>query len=278
MKSKVLEHNYTVERIKVSDLEVDTRVQRDALQMGKVDKIVRDYNRDAVGVIHVSRRLTENGSLVGHYIIDGAHRTEATRRVTENVGEMVCHVFEGLTLEQEAQMFLDLNYGNQPSPLEKHKNRVVAQDPQALRVEEGVHKYGWAVSKDPANGHVNCIMKLYAIDALSEKIEADPDLISMTFLVITRAWGNDRRGAQAVILEGIARLIAEHGSKINFDHLIDRLKVYPGGPGDLRTESARFASLTKGKVAMSVANLITEWYNKGKGERKSALPPWRKRA
>lgn len=273
MSSKTLEHNYTVERIKVSDLEVDTRVQRDALQMSKVDKIVKFYNPDAVGVTHVSRRVDK-----GNYIIDGAHRTEATRRVTENTGEMVCHVFEGLTLEQEAQMFLDLNYANQPSPLEKHKNRVVAHDEQALRVEEGVHKYGWAVSKDPANGHVNCIMKLYMLDALSQKIEADPDLISMTFLVITRAWGNDRRGAQAVILEGIARLIAEHGSRINFDHLIDRLKVYPGGPGDLRTESARFASLTKGKVAMSVANLITEWYNKGKGERKSALPPWRKRA
>jgi hypothetical protein len=40
MKTKADERTYTVEELKVADLLVDTRVQRDGLQQMKVDNIV----------------------------------------------------------------------------------------------------------------------------------------------------------------------------------------------------------------------------------------------
>lgn len=273
--SKTLESTYTVERLKVADLLVDKRVQRDEFQAKKVDKIVANFNPDALGVIHVSRRTD------GDYVIDGWHRKEAVYRVTDAAGDMVCHVYTGLTLAEEAQMFLDLNEGNQPSPLEKHKVRVQTGDTQALRIEKAVHAYGWAVSPIPAGGHVNAVRKLYQLDELSEKAEGgplDPSLLQLTFLTITRAWGNDRHGSQAVILEGIARLYLEHGSKIDLDHLVDRLKNHKGGARKLHQEATQFTMVTGGRVAMAVAYLITEAYNRGKkNDAKSALPAWRKR-
>lgn len=274
-----IEHNYVVEEIKVSDLDIDRRVQREGLKKKKVENMVRRYNPDALGVIHVSRRKTENGALVGNYVIDGWHRMETVRIVTENAGTIVCHVYEGLTVADEAQMFLDLNYGDQPTALDKHKVRVTGGDPQALRIEESVNKYGWKISPVPANGNVNAIVKLYALDELSQAIEAEPDLVSVTFLVITRAWGIDRAGSQAVILEALGRMFAEHSSKIDVPYLIERLKVYPGGPQALHMESARLASITKGKVSMAVASLVTDWYNKSLGSNsKRALPRWSKRS
>jgi hypothetical protein len=271
-----LEHTYTVERLKATDLLVDKRVQRDAVQPRKIDNIVKNFNPDALGVIHVSRRADK-----GDYVIDGWHRKDAVIRVTDGTGDMVAHVYSGLTLAQEAQMFLDLNMANQPNPLEKHKARVSAGDEQALRIERHVHAYGWTVSPVPAPGHVNAIQKLYVLDALSEKAEGgplDPSLLQLTFLTITRAWSNDRYASQAVILEGIGRLFLEHRTKIDVDHLVDRLRNHKGGARKLHQEATQLTVITGGRVSMAVASLITEAYNKGKkDDAKSALPAWRKR-
>jgi hypothetical protein len=190
-------------------------------------------------------------------------------------------VYKGLTLAQEAQMFLDLNYANQPSPLEKHKARVSAEDEQALRIEASVHAYGWAVHPHAATGHVNAINKLYRLDEISQNAPGgpkEPSLLQLVFLTITRAWSTDRYGSQAVLLEGLGALFNEHGSKIDVDHLVDRLKNYKGGARKLHAEAKQFANTTGGSVSMSLAWLVTEIYNKGKkNDAKSALPTWRKR-
>lgn len=277
MSAPTLEHTYTVEELKVADLLVDKRVQRDELQPKKVDEIVKKFNSDALGVIHVSRR--KDG---GDYIIDGWHRKEVVYRVTEAAGSIVAHVYTGLTLAQEAQMFLDLNYGNQPSPLEKHKVRVQTGDKQAQRIEDAVHAYGWAIHPTPANGHVNAVQRLYQLDDLSENAPGgprEPSLLQLTFLVISRAWQNDRYASQSVILEGIGRLINEHGSRIDIDHLVDRLRNYKGGPRKLHQEATQLKNSLGGKVGMHVAWVITEAYNKGKPtDSRTALPAWRKRS
>lgn len=275
MSSNTPQHTYTVETVKVSDLDVDRAVQRDELKPRKVEMIVRNYNRDALGVLHVSRRRTANGALVGMYVIDGWHRMEATRRVTDNTGEMTAHVYDGLTLAEEAAMFLALNDRTAVTALDKHKVRVAGGDEQALRIEEAVRAYGWKVSGVPADGNVNAIIKLYAIDELSQALEMEPDLIRATFLVITRAWGTDRHAAQSVILEGLASLFAEHGSHIDVPYLIERLKVYPGGAATLHAEATHLARVTHTKVSMMVASQITDWYNKPKGARsKTLLHKW----
>ncbi len=273
-KTRDLEHTYEVEELKVGSLLIDPRVQRDHLEMRKVDHMVANYNPDAMGVIHVSRRKD------GDYIIDGWHRTETKRRITENQGTIVAHVFKGLTLVQEARMFYDLNYASNPNPMVKHKVMVSAQDEQALRIEDAVHAYGWAIHKDAANGHVNAIIKLYALDAIDQKLPEplEPSVLRFTFLVLSRAWLNDKHAAQGVILDGLAHLYLEHRGRIDVDHLVDRLKNYQGGPRRLMREARNLNQSLGGKISMHIAWIITEAYNKGKrNDAKSALPPWRKR-
>jgi hypothetical protein len=274
--TKTLEETYTVEQLKAADLLVDRRVQRDALQPKKVDDIVADYNPNALGVVTVSRRID------GDYVIDGWHRKEAVIRVTDGTGEVTAHVYTGLSLPQEARMFLALNKRTNVSPLDMHKARVSAGDEQAMRIDRAVHAYGWTVHPAAAPGHVNAIQKLYVLDELSEKAEGgplEPSLLQMTFLTISRAWENDRFAAQAVILEGIGRLFLEHRSKIDVDHLVDRLKNHKGGARKLHAEATQLTVITGGRVAMAVASLITDAYNKGKkSDAQSALPAWRKRS
>lgn len=271
-----LRHNYVREDLKVSDLYVDKRVQRDQLQEKKVEQIVANFNPNAVGVIHVSRRID------GDYVIDGWHRMRAIQLVSDNNGTIAAHVYKGLSLAEEARMFLDLNFGNQPTPLEKHKAMVAAEDEQALRVERAVRTYGWVIGRESANGTVPAIRKLYQIDVRSESNPdgpRDPSLLQMVFLTVSRAWLTDKYAAQAVILEALGRLWEEYGSQIDLDRLVDRLKNFAGGPRRLRREAQQMSVSLGVKVSMAIAMIVVEAYNKGyRDNSAAALPPWRKRS
>lgn len=261
---------YTVEQIPANELRVDRRVQRDDLNQRKVDTIFSEFNEDALGVIIVSRRAND-----GDYIIDGWHRDEAAKRKDGNY-LLTCHVFTGLTLVQEAEMFLDYNYSDKPSLLEKFKVRLAAEDPDSLLIDEITRNRGWKVDQMVAPGHIQAIGALYRINEMSKKIDAEPHLLDAVLLVVTRAWGNDREAAQAVILEGIARVIAKHGDKEGMvPRLWEQLRDRSGGVSALHTEATQMAKMRRGRVTTAVAELVVETYNKH--ARSKALPRWGER-
>lgn len=263
------ETTFTVEQIPANELLVDNRVQRDGLNTTKVEKIERNFNKDALGVITVSRRKDR-----GLYIIDGWHRTEAAKR-KQSEFLLNCHVFEGLTVPEEALMFLDLNYSSQPSQLEKYKVALSAEDPDALEIEKITTSRGWKIHTQPGPSHIQAIGAVYRIHNQSKKIEADPHLLDATLLVITRAWGNDQAASQAVILEGISRVLAKYIGKVRLDVLWEKLRDRRGGPQRLHSEAQSLATQRNGRVTNAVAELVVDAYNKN--ARGRALPVWQQR-
>lgn len=261
---------YTVEVIPANELLVDRRVQRDELNQRKVDKIFAEFNDDALGVLIVSRRKDR-----GLYIVDGWHRDEAAKRKEPDY-PLTCHVFEGLTLVQEAEMFLHYNYATQPSLLEKFKVRLAAEDPDSVLIDQITRNRGWKVDPQPGSGSIQAIGALYRIHEMSKRIEAEPHLLDMVLVVVTRAWGDDREGAQAVILEGLARVIAKHGDKDGMiPRLWEQLRDRSGGVKALHSEAQAMAKMRRGRVTTAVAELVVEAYNKG--ARSRALPRWGER-
>ena len=264
--------SYTVEKIPVSQLQVDPRVQRDGLNTNKVAAIERNFNEDALGIITVSRRR-DVGGVVGDFIIDGWHRVEACKR-KDSEFEVVCHVFEGLTVPEEAFMFLDLNNRTAVTQLDKYKVLLSGEDPTAMLIESTTRARGWKVDVQPAPGHIQAVQALYRIHNLSMKVNADPHLIDATLFVITRAWGNDRYAAQAVIMEGIANVIAEYGDRVNLVTLSERLRDRKGGPRELHANASQLANTRNGRVVNAVSELVVIHYNKT--ARSRALHPWRR--
>ena len=254
----------------VHDLTIDHRVQRDALDVVKVNAIVNDFYPDALGRITVSVR--SNGDRV---VIDGWHRVEAVRRLTDNAGTIPARVYEDLTLKEEAATFLKLNATNRPRVLDKWKVRTTMEDPLTVEVTALLNAFGWSISHAAQNGHVNAVGSLERIYNLSRKLEAEPNLIHATFMVITKAWGHDRYGAQSTVIEGIAALVAEHKSLLDLAVLIGKLKEYKGGPQTLIQEARNLAGICNMLVPMAVAEILTDKYNIGR--KKNVLPTWRKR-
>lgn len=265
------EYNFTEEWIPVAELDIDRAVQRSNFDRAKVERFVRNFNPAALGIITVSRR-----SQIEQVIIDGMHRTETVRIVTTNEGKVLCHVFHGLTKAEEAQMFLDLNAGTQPSVLDKFRVSITAENETSLAIEKLVQAYGWTITTGRGNGTIQCVKALERIYKKSVKLEAEPNLLQVGLLCITYAWGMNAQGAQAVILEGIAEVAAEYGDQLDITRLREQLRDYPGGPEGLHTDATTMARLRRGRVTMAVAEQLVDTYNKNLKTR--AIHAWRRRS
>lgn len=257
------------ERLQVASLQTDPRVQR-PLNPRRVEAMLITYNPAGLGVLSVSRR-----NAVTDVIIDGQHRREVILRANDGGGEALCHVYEGLTLAEEAELFLLLNNNSKPSLIDKHLVGVTAEDPLALEIERLVKEYGWKVTQQGGPASITAIGSLQKIVKFSERVEADPNLLSLALLTVTRAWGTQYAGVRGVILEGLAALFNEYKDRLDLDRLVRVLKGTSDGPEGLHDRAQTYAKMEKITMPMSVARLIQAEYNVG--AKSKALENWRRR-
>lgn len=257
--------------MKVSDLEIDPNIQRAWVRMDRVETIKRNFNPLALGRIHVSFRRDRS-----YRVLDGWHRTIAVKELTDNIGTIPAFLYEGLTVAQEADMFLLLNSGERPTAYDRYKVSLFAKDPESLAIDEILHSLGWAMSNQPGNGHVSCVRTVQQLYRRSVAFEEEPNLVHMALMLINRAWGSSDEAAQAHILMGLGRLWQEYKDRINVDRLVNILREIEGGPQGLTTAARNLANLKRRKLSMAVAEFVVDSYNVRLGP-KSSLPQWSKR-
>lgn len=262
---------FTIEVIQVGDLEVDKEIQRDHLDLNRIEKMKAIYNEAALGVITVSRR-----NRVTNVVIDGMHRRQLVAEVTDGAGAMLCHVYTGLTIAEEAAMFLALNYSTQPTSLDKFRVRVRGGDPVAVDIDRLVKGEGWVIQKDPGNATIQAVRAVERIYAKSVKFDYEPNLLMLTLRALTRAWGRDQDVSNGILLEGMAAFLAVGGERVDFDSLVHKLSGYKNGAYGLLTNGKALRSTKAVAAPMAIAELLTNEYNKGKGSK--ALPAWQRRS
>jgi hypothetical protein len=266
------EHNFVEEWIPVGSLEVDPGIQRAHLDLRKIERMVKNFNPAALGVVTVSER-----NKVTKIVLDGMHRRQAVSLVTDNTGKLLCHVFKKLSRAEEAQMFLDLNNGNPVSLLDKFAVRLVAEDPVALEIDQLTKAYGWTIGSSNKQGTIQCVGTVEKIYRGSVSAEAEPNYLQIALMLITHAWGNDKDGVQAAILDGMSAVAAVYGSDLDVGVMERRMKVYKGGPLGLLTDGQQLAAMKKGKNSMGVAERIVDHYNTGVRVNRR-LPAWRRKS
>ena len=265
---------YEDREVSVNDLTIDPEVQRWNFNPRKVENIVKNFKPEVLDIVTVSKR---NAATM--VIIDGWHRHEAVRRLTDSTGTLHCRVFTGLTKAEEAQMFMDLNPGNQPTALDRYRMRIHTGDATILAVDKAIHEYGWSVHPMPGPSHLQCVKALERIQVISDKEEANADLLRDTMLVTTRVFGHAREAGTATLLEGIAAFLVENRKLKQFDQdrLIEQLKQYPGQAFGLIGDAQTVSRMSKMRPAMAVADQLVKQYNKGlRVGGPSELPAWRR--
>jgi hypothetical protein len=196
----------TRRNIPVNRLDIDPDVQR-GLNPAWVQELAERFEIDMVGTIAVSQR--SNGQL---FIVDGQHRHAAALAAGYD-GTFDCSVFTGLTLPEEAGLFLALNNRKVVNAIDKFRVRVVRGDEAAVALNDVITGRGWTIG-DGGRARIAAVTKLEAVvdgAGIAEFSGDGIELVDNVLRTVTEAWNYAPRSAHANIVSGMGALYARYG-------------------------------------------------------------------
>lgn len=247
---------------------IDRRVQRDeGIDHRRVDRMAANFNPNALGVLILSQR--EDGTLV---CLDGMHR-HATCLKVGHAAWLDAIVHTGLSLADEAALFLAYNSKKDPSAISRFKARVVMGEPAAVEINRIVLSHGFRVGFDNYDGvlaAVEAVERIYTTGGGHLPKGAYPEILSRTLDIVVKAWGHDRDAVIGQIIHGLAQVLARFGDQVLDTRMAAKLQDEVPRPFLARARSLH--SARGGTVPSSVAWLLVQTYNKD--IRKNLLPEW----
>jgi hypothetical protein len=255
-------------KVSVSDLVVDPRVQRrEGFDHRRVDRMAADFQPHALGSITCSQR--PDGKLV---VLDGMHRSEACKQAAYE-GLIPAHVYTGLTIEKEAELFLLLNSTKAPSALSKFLARVVMGDEAAVDMTAILAAHGWRVDTNDNAGclsAVDAMERVYRTGAGALPNGTHPELLDRTLNAITAAWEHDTTSVRGPVLMGVAQLFARFGATVDTKKLVAEMQ--DTRPGVLVGKAKVLRDVQGGTVSGALAKILVGMHNKKR--RANLLPEW----
>ncbi|HLR96474.1 MAG TPA: DUF6551 family protein [Jiangellaceae bacterium] len=259
----------TVRTVSLDDITIDPKVQRqEGVDQRRVDKMAANFQPDALGLFILSQR--PNGTLV---CLDGMHRRAAALAAGWNQ-YVDARVFTGLTIADEAALFLLYNDKKDPSAISRFNARVLAGDEVAVEVNSIILKHGWRVSpektKPGALAAIDATERVYRSGSRTLAEGLHPLVLDRTLGLITGAWGHDPVGTHSSIIEGVGQLYGRFGDAIDTSKLVRELQDTSPRPLIGRAKSLR--DIQKGTVPAAMAKLLVGLHNSKK--RTNLLPEW----
>ena len=188
-----------------------------------VNEIKHNYDEDLPSPAKVSHR---DGK---YWIIDHQHLTQAQYELNNcNPNTMIlCEVYEGLTYEQEAALYVKFNKSQKkPTFAEEFIGLIEAKDEERLRFRDTVESCGYTIGKR-ANSSLRAIKVTWNI---FRKPDGDKELTRI--LKLTKAcWPDSINGADGRIIKGVELFIKNHGDEFDSKRFIKALSAI--SPSDL---------------------------------------------
>jgi hypothetical protein len=249
-----------LEQLHAKEFSIDLKVQRQ-INEARVDEIAADFKPHALGLVYASKRAD------GHtYCLDGGHRISAARKANYE-GLMDTKVFFDLTLKEEAELFLALNFSRAVQAIDRFKVRVTMEEPAAMNINNVLRAYGLHV--DWANNAslgvisaINTLEKVYAGAGVRDEGEY-PELVDKVIRTLHRAYGSngDRMTYSKVMLEGLGVFIATFGSRIDYDRLVYILEGIAPRQLAIQARTLRDAKIRGTSLGRNSAEAIHRLYN-----------------
>lgn len=198
-------YNGTFELVDPYTIVIDHRYQRD-LRPALVAAIASDPRWELFGVPVLFRR--DEGAHSVYYCADGQQRIEGIKR-SQNPPRLIPAVWFPVShLADEAAVFVHINeFRIALSALQKHKGKLVAEDPATLAIERAVEQAGLTIGMGGHNENARNIMAVSALYGIYERM-AEEGLLQ-TLVVCRDAFENDAKAFSSAILRGVAQVIEE---------------------------------------------------------------------
>jgi ParB-like nuclease domain len=240
---------------------VNPLAQRD-LNQARVDKLVAEFDPEQLGAPTVNARAGL------FFVIDGQHRIEALK-VWLGAGwesqQVQCWTYDGLTEDDEAEIFLKLNDTLAVHAFAKFRVAVAAGRSCETDIDRIVRRCGLRISQDKGNGAVAAVGTLVRVYR-----RADAATLARTLTVIRDAYGD--AGLEAVVIDGLGLLCHRYNGDLDDGRLVARLSGARGGLNGLLNKAEVFRNQTGSPKGHCVAAAAVEIYNAGRGGTK--LPSW----
>jgi len=245
--------------IPAANLRIDPRYQRE-LSYPHVRNIAKNLTMRAFGVLLVSRR--DNGTM---WVIDGQHRIEALK-IKGMLSTLVpCHIYTGLSPEDEAVIFEMQTRRLAITPVQRFKTRLFFQEPKAMEIEKILHRYGFQAGPTaPGNlPAVASVEKIYDRNG-PERLDAILDLVT------TVTDHDTSRAPSATILFGLNSFMMRYEGMYDRGRLLRALQAT--GIDKLSRNANAIKELMREDLGKSCGRAILTAYNNKLSTKR--LPDW----
>ena len=272
----------TIEWLPASSIGTDRRVNTRDIDQGWVHAKSQPgtFDWDLLGTVAVSER--EDGSRIS---IDGQHRLALLDAIGEPDAAVKCEVFQGLTLAQEAALFIGLNASRTVRPVSLFLAKVTMGDPLCTEILQIVRDCSWDITTSQKRGSLNCVKALIRIHSLDLARNAaggyEPQALRDTLTLITNAWGLQDQAGHESIITGLGRLMIRDGRIIRddvtagvagMDRLLNVLVASGPDPSGILSKAQAFKGTRVPPVSLptAVSQTISVSWNSGKQTRRLA--------
>lgn len=258
----------TIKKLSIDLLTIDPLVQRvEGVDMTRVNRYAENFQPHQLGTFVVSQR--PDGTYV---VLDGMHRLFVCRRVNHKA-LVDAEVFSGLTIADEATLFLGRNDAKMPSALSKFHARVLMGDQTAIDITEIASSHGWSIGQNAYPGVISAVDALESVFRNGAGVLPDgkhPDLLSLVLGVITTAWEWDRKSADGAMLKAVAQLFARVAVHVDQKKLISEMQATR--PGVLIGKAKTLCEAQNGTVPAALAKVLVGLHNNRR--RTNLIPEW----
>jgi hypothetical protein len=259
--------------VPVSQIGRDQRVNTRPVDEVWVRARVERFHPEALGLPAISQR--SDGTFV---VLDGQNRLALARLsgwADTDLAMIECQIYEGLDLAQEAGLFVLLNDSRPPKAIHKFLARLTEGEPVASQIAAIAERCSWRIADSHGTNAIVAVSTLERIHRadLKRAKGAPPEALELTLSTIAEAWQHTPGATHEAIIGGIGTLYLIHGQAINKADMVRKLAAYEGGPAKLGGDARGLREYRGGAVYNSVAEIVTDTYNRGKKARK--LPQFR---
>lgn len=244
-----------LEMIDVDGLEIDPRAQRD-LNEAHAGKLAAKFDIRMFGCAVVSVRDGER------YILDAQHRIAAAKEAGFK-GKIPAVVHEGLSIAEEAGLFLALNNKKAVDPVDKFNARVTAGEPLAVAVDKVLDGVGFGIA--PSSGAKTNNRAVQAVSTVESVYKRHGGrVLAGAFMVISQAWPTlPKEAVSGRIIAAVAGAISP---VVGADESVLIEKLAKTSPGQVLAEANYLSQTAAGasvKKSETDIDTILKIYNKG---------------
>lgn len=261
MSTGSLKRRARIEAVPIEKMRVRHGVSQREFRPAWASEIARELSIEKLG----TPILNHAGDC--YWIVDGQHRIEAVKLwLGDAKGQRLdCVVYEGLSEEQEAELFLGLNRVRSVRAFDKFKIALTASRPDETAIDRIVRGAGLSISENGGSGSLACVVTLARVFRRS-----GGDGLAQTIRIAHEAFGDE--GLESDIIDGLGLLASRYNGQLEPRRAIAALSAARGGLNALRSRATRLSQQTGTQRSQCIAAAVVEVYNRGKGGKK--LPSW----